>query len=112
MTKAERENTIHCLKVMIDEEVCEECNLYGMTGTDHCEADCVRTAIKVLEGESCEDCVSRERAKGHWIYDKSVDNWRCSKCGETPKTIGYVGTDTFMAEHFKYCNHCGADMRG
>lgn len=50
------------------------------------------------------------RPKAHWIYDKSIDNWRCSKCGETPKTIGYVGTDTFMAEHFKYCNHCGAEM--
>jgi ribosomal protein S27AE len=50
------------------------------------------------------------RPKAHWIYDKSFDNWRCSKCGETPKTMGYVGTDTFMAEHFKYCNHCGAEM--
>lgn len=59
MTKAERENTIHCLKVMIDEEVCEECNLYGMTGADHCEADCIRSAIKVLEGESWTLC--RER---------------------------------------------------
>lgn len=51
------------------------------------------------------------RPKGHWIYDKNFANWICSKCGETPKTIGYVGPGTFMAEHFKYCNHCGADMR-
>lgn len=50
------------------------------------------------------------RPKGHWIYDKSIANWRCSKCGETPKTIAYVGTGSFMAEHFKYCNHCGAKM--
>ena len=49
MTREERENALHCLKVMIDEEVCEECNLYGTTGTDHCEADCVRVAIKALE---------------------------------------------------------------
>ena len=49
MTREEKENAIHCLKVMIDEEVCEECNLYGTTGTDHCEADCVRVAIEALE---------------------------------------------------------------
>lgn len=51
MTGEERENALHCLKVMIDEEVCEECKLYGTTGTDHCEADCVRVAIKALEQE-------------------------------------------------------------
>lgn len=50
--------------------------------------------------------------KGEWIYDKAIENWRCSKCNETPKTLGYVGTDDFMREHFKFCNHCGADMRG
>jgi len=47
---------------------------------------------------------------GHWIYDDIANNWRCDKCGETPKTMGYVGTDKFMAEHFKFCNHCGAKM--
>lgn len=61
MTREERENALHCLKVMIDEEVCEECNLYGTTGTDHCEADCVRVAIKALEQEPqsfewCDTC--------------------------------------------------------
>ena len=60
-------------------------------------------AIKALE---------QEPKKGHWIYDKSIADWICSKCGETPKTIGYVGTGAFMAEHFKYCNHCGAEMEG
>jgi hypothetical protein len=48
--------------------------------------------------------------KGHWIYDETIENWRCSKCNETPKTMGYVGTADFMAEHFKFCNHCGARM--
>ena len=62
MTKEERENALHCLRVMIDEEVCEECNLYGTTGTDHCEADCVRAVIEALEQEPCNDCISREAA--------------------------------------------------
>lgn len=49
MTREERENALHCLKVMVGEEVCEECKLYGTTGTDHCESDCVRVAIEALE---------------------------------------------------------------
>jgi hypothetical protein len=50
----------------------------------------------------------QEPKTGHWIYDNDTNTWRCDKCGETPKTMGYVGTDKFMAEHFKFCNHCGA----
>lgn len=52
------------------------------------------------------------RKVGKWIYDKASQNWRCSVCNETPKTLGYVGTSAFMTEHFKYCNHCGAEMAG
>lgn len=52
------------------------------------------------------------RPKGEWKYDKTIQNWRCSKCYETPKTLGFIGTKEFMTEHFKFCNHCGADMRG
>jgi len=116
--------------------------------------EAVEMAIKALEQEPCEDCISRQQAidkmqeleeedieaygcsipegfdgkraiealkalssvhpkpdVGRWIYDKNIDNWRCSKCGETPKTMGYCGAAAFMAEHFKYCNHCGAKMQ-
>lgn len=48
--------------------------------------------------------------QGEWIYDEKLCNWKCSKCFETPKTIGYTGNRDFMNEHFKYCNHCGAKM--
>jgi hypothetical protein len=47
---------------------------------------------------------------GHWFYDESIENWRCSECKETPKTMGYCGSANFMVEHFKFCNHCGAKM--
>lgn len=60
MTKEEKEAVLHCLRSMIDEELCEECPLYGTTGTDHCEKDCVRLAIEELEQEPCEDCISRQ----------------------------------------------------
>lgn len=56
--------------------------------------------------------IVEERKVGKWIYDKTSQNWRCSECNETPKTMGYVGTSAFMTEHFKFCNHCGAKMRG
>lgn len=39
----------HCLLVMIDCELCEECNLYGTTGTDHCEHDCVDGALHIID---------------------------------------------------------------
>ena len=48
MTREERENVLHCLKAINDEEVCEECNLYGTTGTDHCQYDMVKLAIEAL----------------------------------------------------------------
>lgn len=51
MNSAEKEAVLHCLRAMIDEELCEECPLYGTTGTDHCEKDCVRLAIGELEKE-------------------------------------------------------------
>lgn len=38
----------HCLLTMIDCEVCEECNLYGTTGADHCEHDCVDGALDII----------------------------------------------------------------
>lgn len=60
MTKEEKEAVLHCLRAMIDEELCEECPLYGTTGTDHCEKDCVRLAIEELEQEPCDDCISRQ----------------------------------------------------
>lgn len=52
----------------------------------------------------------QEPKTGHWIYDDIVNNWRCDKCGETPKTMGYVGSADFMSEHFRFCNHCGSKM--
>lgn len=55
--------------------------------------------------------VTPKQKVGHWIYDKAIENWRCSECNETPRTMGYVGTSDFMAEHFRFCNHCGIKMK-
>lgn len=95
MTREEKEAALHCLKAMIDEEVCEECPLYGTTGTDHCEADCVRVAIKALE---------QEPKAGHWVditnKNGTVIAVRCSCCKESPKHA--IKSD--------FCPNCGAKM--
>ncbi len=65
--------------------------------------------MQELVNEKIKDIVA-ERKKGKWIYDKTIQNWRCSECNETPKTLGFVGTDDFMVKHFRFCNHCGAEM--
>ena len=54
--------------------------------------------------------LKQEIKTGHWFYDKSIENWRCSECNEVPKTMGYCGSANFMAKHFKFCNHCGVRM--
>lgn len=69
MTKEEKEAVLHCLRAMIDEELCEECPLWGTTGTDHCEKDCVRLAIEELEQEPCKDAISRQAVL------KIIDGW-------------------------------------
>lgn len=77
-------------------------------------------AVRVASGYCHPANIAKELAKlppvqpkpktGHWFYDKSIDNWRCSECNETPKTMGYCGSANFMAKHFKFCNHCGVRM--
>lgn len=92
MTREERENALHCLKVMIDEEVCEECELYGTIGTDHCEADCVRVAIEALK---------KEPIKGHWVTRPHVFGVvYCSECGFELKI-----------DNTNFCPNCGAGVR-
>ena len=71
-------------------------------------ADVLSDAVKQLKDLPS---VTPQPEVGRWIYDKNIDNWKCSKCGETPKTMGYCGSVAFMAEHFKYCNHCGSKMQ-
>lgn len=90
MNSADKQAVLHCLKTMIDEEVCEECPLYGTTGTDHCEKDCVRLAINELE---------KEPKMGHWERDQFTNQPTCSVCG-----YKVFGGQT------RYCPDCGAKM--
>ena len=64
------------------------------------------------------------RQMGEWLYRRDMNarpqaewnyngfTYSCSNCGKTPKTLGFCGSADFMAENFKFCPNCGADMRG
>lgn len=63
----------YCLRAMLDESPCEECDIYGQCGTDHCEDDAIRFVLKELEE------LQRYRNDG-WI---PVSSGRLPKVEET-----------------------------
>jgi hypothetical protein len=105
------------LKTYKEQEPCEdaisrEAALMCMTGKyivdlEYKPDDIISQHIKRIKALPS---VIPKQKTGHWFYDKSIENWRCSECKETPKTMGYCGSANFMVEHFKFCNHCGAKM--
>ena len=136
MNSVEKEAVLHCLKSMIDVEACEECPLYGTTGTDHCEKDCVRLAINALEQEPCEDAVSRQAVlevirKCHyeeWVKaDIGAPIEALPSVSPQPKTGRWIYTGDYItdgmlkcsecgfehdvSERFSYCPMCGAKMQ-
>lgn len=60
MKKMTIEDIKHCLKAMVECEVCEECQLYGTTGTDHCEHDCVCGALDIIDKYQKIEQIARE----------------------------------------------------
>lgn len=77
------------------------------------EAFC-NIAIKALEQEPCEDCISRaiipQPKKGEWIKqnDDYFDWYECSECG-----YGSEGEMKYSREYdvrTNYCPNCGSKM--
>lgn len=96
---------------------CDECGFcsYNEVIGYVCKANytvITRMTRKRKRQDSCPLVAIEGRKVGKWIYNRNIQNWECSECGEPPKTLGYVGTSIFMTEHFKFCNHCGTEMRG
>ena len=132
MTREERENVLHCLRTINDEEVCEECNLYETTGTDHCQYDMVKLAIEVLSEPTtitdiCGNCVNSKcvfaekgevktvecrdykpkieptRPKAKWIrVENKCGVYKCSNCNKEQDWTRIISA--------KYCIYCGAEM--
>lgn len=88
------QNAIHCMKAMICEEICEECDYYGKTGTDHCEADAVRMAIKALEEQTHWTPCSEGLPKYPFRVQIQLDN-------------GWIITGYYSEEHWYTVPHCG-----
>lgn len=67
-----KEIALYCMKSAseLKKELCEECTIYGQTGSDHCYEDALQYVIAMLEQQPCEDCVSRQ-AVDDAIYDYS-----------------------------------------
>lgn len=76
-------NIMHCLKVMADEEVCEECELYNLGGV-YCR-DVARSAIECIKKQ----IPMKVRKTGYYTFC-------CPACG---KGVGW--------EIPNYCDKCG-----
>lgn len=103
----ERKNAIHCLKVMAEIANCEDCELYGTTGTDHCERDCVRNAIEALEQEPCEDAVSRQAVID--ILDDMTKDYAKSNDFEKVNGVAWVKVQKLPSvnpQKIGYCKDC------
>ena len=108
---------IHCLGVQAEQEVCEECDIYG-----NCHTDCKDIATYAIEAlkevqqyreigtvEECRGAVGKQRTKkilsfkGGLLYE---DGWRykCPSCGCA------VGENVYhpdVTKDFEYCSMCG-----
>ena len=81
---------VHCLGVQAEQEVCEECDIYGNCHTD-CK-DVAAVAIKALEEiqqyrkigsvEECRKAVEKQKAKKPEVIDQDFDYYKCPVCGE------------------------------
>ncbi len=99
---------VHCLGVQAEQEVCEECDIYGNCHTD-CK-DVAAVAIKALEEiqqyrkigsvEECREAVEKQKAKKPEVIDQDFDYYKCPVCGE------YIWATDNINDH-KYCLNCG-----
>lgn len=102
----------HCLGVQAEQEVCEECDIYGNCHTD-CK-DVAVVAIKALEEiqqyrkigtvKECREAVEKQKAKK--IIIESYCSTECPTCGHELSTSlgdGYYKYPTFLER----CPNCG-----
>ena len=99
---------IHCLSVQAEQEVCEECDIYG-----NCHTDCKDVAVVAIAAlkeiqqyreigtvEECRRAVEKQKAKKPKELDTEYGYFICGNCG------GAIAcTDDFKSH--KYCLNCG-----
>lgn len=106
---------VHCLGVQAEQEVCEECDIYGNCHTD-CK-DVAVVAIKALEEiqqyreigtvEECREAVEKQTQKKCAI-DSCPDHthYKCPSCGQIELSIYKHGFPR-LGRITKYCENCG-----
>ena len=106
---------IHCLSVQAEQEVCEECDIYGNCHTD-CK-DVAVAAIKALEEiqqyraigdvEECREAVEKQKAK-KCVIDFCPDHthYKCPSCGKIHLSIYKCGC-LILGSIPRFCEYCG-----
>ena len=91
---------VYCLKADSEShsEVCEECDLYGVVGCDHCQNDAIKIAIKALEEvqqyraigtpEECRAAMEKQTAIPREIIE---GKYFCPKCHNLAPYPMYCG---------------------
>lgn len=111
---------VYCLKAdsELHSEVCEECDLYGLVGCNHCQNDAIEIAIKALEevqqyraigtpGE-CRAAMEKQTKK-NLIFDKPLMVLSCPICGHYAQEV--VEDDGSTRGNIpKYCSRCGQKL--
>ena len=88
------EEAIYCMKVSVEEEVCENCQLYGETGTDHCYIDACRVVIETLEKH-----IPKKPHK-YTAFD-GIERNGCPRCFEE------LGRNEILYAGQRFCSVCG-----
>lgn len=114
----------YCLKAQseLHPEICENCQIYGETGNDHCSDDAREVAIKALEElqqyrvgtlkelqryqaiGTPEECrAATEKQKPMAVVEKTILSSVGEKVGKCPECLG-----EYLKEYDNpYCPECG-----
>lgn len=110
---------VHCLGVQAEQEVCEECDIYG-----NCHTDCKDVAVVAISAlkeiqqyreigtvEECREAVEKQKAKKR-IYPKTaLERYyhapECPNCKRElkPQICGYTLSQAIGI--YSYCPWCG-----
>lgn len=90
---------LHCMKSASElrGELCEECQIYGQTGSDHCYEDALRYVIDMLEQEPNLDKIRAEIEELDRYYDNdyfSGNRDAMYKCNDVLQIIDKYKTES------------------
>lgn len=63
---------LHCMKVNCAMALCENCDIYGTVGTDHCFEDACREAIESLKKQISKEPFEHDKK----IYNQALEDFK------------------------------------